>query len=91
MVPVTVVVVELPPLSVALTVRLKGPAGTPAGTIVGQTDVDGARSVGHEYNPKHIAATIYTKLGIPLHTTHVIGNGRPMRLCEGTPIPELTG
>jgi hypothetical protein len=66
-------------------------AGTPAGTIVGQTDADGGRSVGQEYNPKDIAATIYTKLGIPLHTTHVIGNGRPMRLCEGTPIPELMG
>jgi len=64
-------------------------AGTPAGTIVGQTDAEGGHSVGEEYNPHDIAATIYSKLGIPLLTTHVIGDGRPMRLCEGQPIREL--
>ena len=64
-------------------------AGTPAGTIVGETDAEGGRSTGHEYYPRDIAATIYSKLGIPLHTTTVIGNGRPMRLCEGSPITEL--
>jgi len=64
-------------------------AGTPPGTIVGETDAEGGRSVGHEYYPRDIAATIYSKLGIPLHTTNVIGNGRPMRLCEGNPIAEL--
>jgi len=63
-------------------------ADTPAGTVVGQTDATGGHSVGKEYYPRDIAATIYHKLGIPLHTTHVIGN-RPMRLCEGTPIEEL--
>ncbi len=65
-------------------------ADTPSGTIVGQTDAAGAHSVGKEYFPRDIAATIYSKLGIPLNTTHVIGNGRPMRLCEGKPIEELT-
>ena len=64
-------------------------AGTPAGTIVGATDATGGHSVGREYFPTDIAATIYTKLGIPLETTHVMGNGRPMRLCEGSPIKEL--
>ena len=64
-------------------------AGTPAGTIVGKTDAEGGRSVGEEYNPHDIAATIYSKLGIPLETTHIIGDGRPMRLCEGKPIREL--
>ena len=63
--------------------------GIPGGCIVGQTDGEGGRSVGEEYYPEDIAATIYTKLGIPLHTTHVIGDGRPMRLCEGRPIREL--
>lgn len=64
-------------------------AGTSAGTIVGATDATGGHSVGREYYPRDIAATIYTKLGIPLDTTHVAGNGRPMRLCEGSPIREL--
>lgn len=65
-------------------------AGTPPGIIVGQTDAEGGRSVGEEYNPRDIAATIYSKLGIPLDTTHIIGDGRPMRLCEGRPIRELS-
>ena len=64
-------------------------ANTPGGTIVGQTDATGGRSIGREYFPRDIAATIYSKLGIPLTTTHVISNGRPMRLCEGKPIEEL--
>ena len=64
-------------------------AGTPGGTIVGETDAEGGRSTGAEYYPKDIAATIYSKLGIPLETTHVIGDGRPMRLCAGKPIGEL--
>lgn len=64
-------------------------ADTSSGTIVGQTDATGGHSVGNEYNPRDIAATIYHKLGVPPHTTHVLGNGRPMRLCEGKPIEEL--
>ena len=64
-------------------------AATPSGTIVGQTDATGGHSVGKEYYPRDIAATIYGKLGVPLHTTHVLGDGRPMRLCEGKPIEEL--
>ena len=63
--------------------------GVPAGSIVGATDDTGGRSLGREYFPSDIAATIYHKLGIPLDTTHVMGNGRPMRLCEGSPIGEL--
>ena len=64
-------------------------AGTPVGTIVGQTDSTGGQSVGKEYYPRDIAATIYHKLGIPSETTYQIGNGRPMRLNEGNPITEL--
>ena len=66
-------------------------AGTPPGTIVGQTDGDGGRVVGKEYYPHDVAATIYTKLGIPLDTTHTIGDGRPMRLCKGSLITEVMG
>ena len=64
-------------------------AGVPGGSVVGQTDAIGGRSVGKEYFPQDIAATIYTKLGIPLDTTHKKGDGRPMRLCHGRVIEEL--
>ncbi|MCH2373313.1 MAG: DUF1501 domain-containing protein [Planctomycetes bacterium] len=66
-------------------------AQTPPGNIIGETDAEGGESTGKEYYPHDIAATIYSKLGVPLETTHVIGDGRPMRLCEGHPIPELMG
>jgi uncharacterized protein (DUF1501 family) len=64
-------------------------AGVPGETVVGQTDAIGGHSVGQEYYPQDIAATVYTKLGIPLDTTHQVGDGRPMRLCHGRVIEEL--
>ena len=64
-------------------------AGVPGGTVVGQTDAIGGHSIGEENYPQDIAATVYTKLGIPLETTHKIGDGRPMRLCNGHVIKEL--
>ncbi len=64
-------------------------AGVPGGTVVGQTDAVGGHSVGKETYPQDIAATVYTKLGIPLDTTHAVGDGRPMRLCDGHVIQEL--
>lgn len=66
-------------------------AGTPPGQVIGETDGEGGYVVGDTYYPQDIAATIYTKLGIPLDTTHTIGDGRPMRLCHGELIPELMG
>ncbi|MGH7128509.1 MAG: DUF1501 domain-containing protein, partial [Planctomycetaceae bacterium] len=66
-------------------------AGTPAGVVIGKTDDEGARPVDKEYYPKDIAATIYTKLGIPLDTWHTAPDGRPMRLCDGQAVPELMG
>jgi len=66
-------------------------AGTPGGTIVGKTDQEGAKVVEDEYYPEDVAATIYKKLGIPLDTIHHTPDGRPMKLCEGRPIPPLMG
>jgi hypothetical protein len=66
-------------------------AGTPAGLILGNTDDEGARVVGREHYPKDVAATIYSKLGIPLDAIHESPDGRPMRLCDGEPIAELMG
>jgi hypothetical protein len=64
-------------------------AGTPAGMVLGETDDTGAKPVGKEYYPADVAATIYTKLGIPLETVHVAPDGRPMRLCDGNVIKEF--
>ncbi len=66
-------------------------AGVPGGQVVGATDDEGAKPVAGEYFPKDVAATIYRKLGIPLDTIHHAPDGRPVLLCEGTPIPELFG
>ena len=76
--------------STATTMCMAG-GGTPAGMVLGKTDDIGAKPVDKEYYPPHLAATIYTKLGIPLDTVHVTPDGRPIVLCEGTPIPELMG
>ena len=66
-------------------------AGTPAGMVLGETDDTGAKPVGQEYYPADVAATIYTKLGVPLDTVHVAPDGRPMRLCDGNVIKEFMG
>jgi hypothetical protein len=66
-------------------------AGTPVGQVIGATDDTGAKSVGHEYFPQDIAATVYSKIGIPLDTHHTTPDGRPVRLCTGQPVPELFG
>ena len=65
--------------------------GTPVGTVIGETDQSAERIVGDEYYAHDVAATIYAKLGIPLDTSHIAPDGRPIWLCEGTPIKELMG
>ena len=66
-------------------------AGTPAGAVIGETDGTGTRTVGGEYYAQDVAATIFSKLGIPLETAHTAPDGRPIWLCEGAPIKELMG
>jgi len=66
-------------------------AGTPEGQVIGQTDATGSKPVGKEYHPQDTAATVYQKLGIPLDTVHHAPDGRPIKLCEGKPVPELMG
>ena len=65
--------------------------GTPVGTVIGETDQSAERIVGNEYYAHDVAATIYSKLGIPLDTAHIAPDGRPIWLCDGTPIKELMG
>lgn len=65
--------------------------GTPTGAVIGKTDPTGTHTDGGEYYAHDVAATIYTKLGIPLDTAHIAPDGRPIWLCEGQPIQELMG
>ncbi|HEV7222358.1 MAG TPA: DUF1501 domain-containing protein [Pirellulales bacterium] len=63
-------------------------AGVPGGAVLGKTDGEGGRPLDDEYLSQDIAATVYTKLGIPLDTIHFTPDGRPMRLNEGRVIKE---
>jgi uncharacterized protein (DUF1501 family) len=63
-------------------------AGVPGGLVLGSTDADGGFPASNEYFTEHVAATIYTKLGLPLDLTVTASDGRPIRLIEGEPIRE---
>lgn len=66
-----------------------GGAGVPGGSVVGATDDEGGRPIRDEYGSEDIAATIYSKLGIPIDTINISkADGRPIRLNEGRPIRE---
>jgi hypothetical protein len=62
--------------------------GIPGGSVLGKTDAEGGAATHNEYFSDDIAATIYTKLGIPLDLTTETSDGRPIRLNEGKPIKE---
>jgi Protein of unknown function (DUF1501) len=63
-------------------------AGIPGGAVLGRTDAEGGAVVESEYYSDDIAATVYTKLGIPLDLITSAPDGRPIRLNEGRPIRE---
>ncbi|HWB00069.1 MAG TPA: DUF1501 domain-containing protein [Pirellulales bacterium] len=63
-------------------------AGVPGGSIVGRTDEEGGYVTQDEYSSEDIAATVYTKLGIPLDLITMTADGRPIRLNEGRAIKE---
>lgn len=63
-------------------------AGVPGGSVLGQTDAEGGRPTADEYFTKDIAATIYTKLGVPLDLLTHTADGRPVILNEGRVIKE---
>lgn len=65
-------------------------AGIPAGAVLGETDEEGGRPTRNEYYSADIAATVYTKLGIPTDLVVPSPDGRPIRLIEGHPIREWT-
>lgn len=63
-------------------------AGIPGGSVVGKTDREGGAPADAEYFPEDVAATVYTKLGIPLDLMTYTPDERPIRLNEGRPIRE---
>lgn len=63
-------------------------AGVPAGTILGATDNEGGYVSKDEYFTEDIAATVYSKLGMPTDMIAHAPDGRPIRLIEGRPIKE---
>jgi hypothetical protein len=62
-------------------------AGIPNG-VLGATDNQGERPTRNEYTTDDVAATIYTKLGLPLDLVVQAPDGRPVRLIEGHAIRE---
>jgi hypothetical protein len=63
-------------------------AGVPGGAVLGRTDDEGGVPTHNEYFTEDVAATIYSKLGIPLDLITTTADGRPVRLNEGRPIRE---
>ncbi|HUY32098.1 MAG TPA: DUF1501 domain-containing protein [Pirellulales bacterium] len=63
-------------------------AGVPGGAILGRTDDEGGRATHDEYFTEDVAATIYTKLGIPLDQITYTADGRPIKLNDGRVIKE---
>ena len=64
--------------------------GIRPGVVVGQTNALGELPTESPYLTEDLAATIYDRLGIPLDTTHMTPDGRPIRINhEGRPIREL--
>jgi uncharacterized protein (DUF1501 family) len=63
-------------------------AGVPGGAVLGRTDAEGGRATHNEYFTEDVAATVYTKLGIPLDLITETPDGRPVRLNDGRPIRE---
>jgi Protein of unknown function (DUF1501) len=66
--------------------------GIVPGQIVGRTNPLAEVVTDSPVSPQDIAATIYTALGIPLHTWYKTQDGRPIELVpEGKPVRQLIG
>jgi uncharacterized protein (DUF1501 family) len=69
-----------------------GGGGVKMGEVVGATNPLGEIVIDGLATPADLAATIYTALGVPLHTWFKTPDGRPIELCpEGKPIRQLIG
>lgn len=70
------------------TVLLAG-GGLRPGVVLGETDPDGGQQVIRPVPVANIHATVLTALGIDPHHEEISSIGRPIKLSEGEPIPEL--
>lgn len=66
--------------------------GIKPGQVVGSTNQFAEYVTDSPVSPQDLAATIYTALGVPLHTWYRSQDGRPIELCpEGKPVRQLIG
>jgi uncharacterized protein (DUF1501 family) len=73
-------------------VACMGGGGVRLGQVVGATNALGEVVVDSPVRPQDLAATIYTALGIPLHTWYRSHDGRPIELVPtGRPVRQLIG
>jgi hypothetical protein len=73
-------------------VACMGGGGVKMGQVVGATNKLGEYVIDNPVTPQDLAATIYTALGVPLHTWYRTADGRPIELCpEGKPVKQLIG
>jgi uncharacterized protein (DUF1501 family) len=73
-------------------VALMGGGGVKTGQVVGATNALGEVVIDNPVTPQDLAATIYTALGVPLHTWYKAQDGRPIELVpEGKPVKQLIG
>jgi uncharacterized protein (DUF1501 family) len=71
-------------------VALMAGGGLKTGQVVGKTNALAEYVTDTPVGPEDLAATIYTVLGINLHTWYQAQDGRPIELCpEGKPIRQL--
>src|SRR5262245_31309011 len=69
-----------------------GGGGVKCGEVVGATNKLGEFVIDSPVTPADLAATIYTALGVPLHTWFKTADGRPIELCpQGRPVRQLLG
>lgn len=64
-------------------------AGIRGGTVYGNSDRTAAYAAERPVTPDDLAATIFESLGIRLDHEMIDAQGRPLRLCHGTPITGL--
>ena len=64
--------------------------GIRGGQVVGESDKTGSRPLNRPVTPSDIHATVFDALGYDAqHINYHMTDGRPMPVCDGTPIHEL--
>jgi len=71
-------------------VALMAGGGLKVGQVVGATNALAEYVTDNPVGPQDLAATIYTVMGVKLHTWYKTQDGRPVELCpEGKPVKQL--